>query len=291
MTPPGQQGGTPGRHPGARCSAPVRGCSEGALRSRFIIAQSGGVALLAQVRPSAAPRTLVLAAASIRRLLTAAWVRVPRELSAPLGRGFCRGPAVRLSAGGLCWPLGSSGSVPAFVMQDMPSCCASCYSSRCRVTCYQRTACTRSWSKRQWAGSSYRIRIQQSGYSCKTGDGPWRRSVTKDNRVKAHTRRVGRRRGTVAGPFPSAPPHTGRPPFSVSGVPVSDCRLRGWLADSCGVRHLADLPARMPQTPAALPHVDGFPVRGVRRRRRRPAPKRRGGRSRIPSVLDVSSAT
>jgi len=58
------------------------------------------------------------------------------------------------------------------------------------VTCHQRAASMRPWRQRQWTGSSSRIRIQQSGYSCKTGGGLWRRPVTTDNRVKAHTRRA-----------------------------------------------------------------------------------------------------
>lgn len=41
---------------------------------------------------------------------------------------------------------------------------------RCRDASDQRTACTRSRSKRQWAGSSYRIRIQQNEYLSIAGD-------------------------------------------------------------------------------------------------------------------------
>jgi len=42
-----------------------------------------------------------------------------------------------------------------------------------RVIRHQRAACTRFLSQREGAGSSYRIRIQQRGYSCSAGD-RWR---------------------------------------------------------------------------------------------------------------------
>jgi len=76
----------------------------------------------------------------------------------------------------------------------------------------------------------------------------------------SHERRVGGQRGTITGPFLSAPPRTGRTPFGVSGAPVPDCRTHGWQHDRYGCWHLAYRPASLPQTPAALSHVDGFPV-------------------------------
>src|SRR3954466_15889165 len=82
--------------------------------------------------------------------------------------------------------------------------------------------------------------------------------------------------------FPSAPPRTGRAPFGAPSFPVSSARMIPRTVSALRISASRVPPRPGLRTPTALPHVDGFPVLGVLRRLRRPAPRGASGDPTFP---------